>query len=59
MYRRVPWLVIVAASLLPAALTAQDAAGPAPKPGDVFGFDEIDSLERYLPKEFWDNLLLL
>jgi hypothetical protein len=55
MHRRVSWLVLAAALLLPAALSAQDAAGPAPKPGDVITFDKIDSLERYLPKEFWDN----
>jgi hypothetical protein len=55
MHRQVSWLVLAAASLLPAALSAQDAAGPAPKPGDVITFDKVNSLERYLPKEFWDN----
>jgi hypothetical protein len=41
--------------LLPDALLAQDVSGPSFKPGDVIGFEQLDALERYLPKEFWDN----
>jgi hypothetical protein len=41
--------------LLPAALSAQDAAGPTFKSGDVIGFEQLDSIQRYVPKEFWDN----
>ena len=55
MHRTVSWLVLLAAVLLPAGLSAQDASGPGLKAGDVISYDKIDSLERYLPKEFWDN----
>ncbi len=55
MHRRASWSVLLVASLLPAALLAQDVSGPALKSGDVISFEKIDSLERYLPKEFWDN----
>jgi len=54
MHRNVSWL-LAAVSLLPAALSAQDASSPGLKPGDVIPFDKVDSLQRYLPKEFWDN----
>ena len=45
----------LASLLLPGALFAQDVSGPSFKPGDVIGFEQLDKLERYLPKEFWDN----
>jgi len=48
-------LFAIASSLLPAALFAQDVSGPSLKTGDVITFDKLDSLERYVPKEFWDN----
>jgi hypothetical protein len=42
-------------SLLALAADAQDVEGPSLKPGDVVTFDGVDALQRYLPKEFWDN----
>jgi hypothetical protein len=47
--------VLTAPLLAPAALLAQDVSGPSFKEGDVIGYDQIDSLQKYLPKEFWDN----
>src|SRR5574338_1003895 len=41
--------------LAPAALSAQDVSGAPFKEGDVIGFDQLDRIEKYLPKEFWDN----
>jgi len=41
--------------LAPAALLAQDVSGPSFKEGDVIGYEQIDRLQKYLPKEFWDN----
>jgi hypothetical protein len=38
-----------------AAFAAEDVGGPPFKEGDVIGFDQIDRLQRYVPKEFWDN----
>ncbi len=55
MHSRVSWLLLVSTLLLSGASFAQDVSGPALKTGDVISFDKIDSLERYLPKEFWDN----
>ena len=55
MRRFLCWLPALAALLAPAALLAQDASGPPFKEGDVIGLDQIDSLQKYLPKEFWDN----
>jgi hypothetical protein len=51
---RLPQLV-VASGLLALAASAQDATSPTFQSGDVIGFDQIGSIERYLPKEFWDN----
>jgi hypothetical protein len=55
MHRCLRWIPALAALLAPAALVAQDASGPPFKEGDVIGFEQIDSLQKYLPKEFWDN----
>ena len=47
---------LVVSLLSPGASFAQeDVSGPSFKEGDVIGYDQIDSLQRYLPKEFWDN----
>ena len=54
MYLRVARFVLVS-TLLPAAVSAQDVSGPSLKTGDVITYDKLDSLERYVPKEFWDN----
>ena len=48
-------LFVVISTQLPAALFAQDVSGPALKTGDVITYDKLDSLQRYVPKEFWDN----
>jgi hypothetical protein len=40
--------------MLPLPAASQDA-GATLKTGDVFGYENVDALERYLPKEFWDN----
>jgi hypothetical protein len=48
-------LAAIAPLLAPAALLAQDVSGPSFKEGDVIGYDQIESLQKYLPKEFWDN----
>jgi hypothetical protein len=48
-------LLVLAAVLVPVPSAAQDATGTPFQSGDVIGFDRIDSIERYLPKEFWDN----
>jgi hypothetical protein len=45
----------LAACLAPAVLFAQDVSGVPFKEGEVIGFDQLDRLEKYLPKEFWDN----
>jgi len=48
-------LVALVASLSASAAIAQDAAGPAFKEGDVITLDKVEVLEKYVPKEFWDN----
>ncbi len=46
----------LALPFLAAALaSAQDVSGPALKAGDVISYDKVDGLQRYLPKEFWEN----
>jgi hypothetical protein len=54
------WLAAGAFALaLPAAMAqAQEdteGVGPTFKEGDVIGFEKIDALRPFLPKEFWDN----
>ncbi len=55
--RLIPLLLAAALAAVPAlAEVAEDAAGqPGFKEGDVIGFDDVDKLKPYLPKEFWDN----
>jgi hypothetical protein len=51
---RVAFLALASLPPLP-ALAAEDAGAPSFASGDVIGFDRVDALERWLPKEFWDN----
>jgi hypothetical protein len=53
--RRTRSLIALLVLLAPSALFAQDVTGPAFKTGDVITHDKVDALERYVPKEFWDN----
>src|SRR5512145_751529 len=53
--RRFARLLTAVARLAPSALLAHDVSGPSFKEGDVIGYDQVESLQKYLPKEFWDN----
>ena len=53
-----PRLALLLALVLPAApaRAQEDAPGAPPfKEGDVLGFEQLESLKRYLPAEFWAN----
>ena len=48
-------LLFAAGSPLAHAADDTGTATPPFKPGDVIGFDKIDSLKPFLPKELWPN----
>ena len=60
--RRVPVLFLaclglaLSAARVPGAHATEDTAGaPAFQEGDVIGFDQIEKLRPFLPKEVWNN----